>query len=298
VVAGVGLLLRLGYMVHIAQDIILGGDPLNYHLHGHQISSGAGYLRAPLYAATGEAVASAWYPPGHPTLLALLDGLGIDSVFGQKAAMAFVGTGTVVLIGLIARRLAGPTVGLVAAAIAAVSPMLMVADGALGTETLYMLLVAAVILQLYVMADQDDPRPQRWPAIGASVALAAYTRSEGILLFVFLVVPLTFRWPWRRLVARAGLAAVTMILILTPWLVRNYVTFDEFVPISTNGAGTLGGANCDRTYYGDARGRFVQSCFDGIGFDEQGGDSRTELNERELAAEARDHAFEFAAANA
>jgi hypothetical protein len=30
VVAGVGLLLRLGYVVHIAQDIILGGDPLNY----------------------------------------------------------------------------------------------------------------------------------------------------------------------------------------------------------------------------------------------------------------------------
>jgi 4-amino-4-deoxy-L-arabinose transferase-like glycosyltransferase len=56
--------------------------------------------------------------------------------------------------------------------------------------------VAAVILQLYVMADQDDPRPLRWAALGASVALAAYTRSEGILLFVFLVVPLTFRWPW------------------------------------------------------------------------------------------------------
>jgi hypothetical protein len=89
-----------------------------------------------------------------------------------------------------------------------------------------------------------------------------------------------------------------MILILTPWLVRNYVTFDGFVPVSTNGGALIGGANCDRTYYGDARGRFVQSCFDGIGFDEQGGDSRTELNERELAAEARDHAFEFAAANA
>ena len=57
--------------------------------------------------------------------------VGLKTIEQQRLVMCFVGSVTVLLIGLAGRRLGGRTVGLVAAAIAAFYPMLFQADAAL-----------------------------------------------------------------------------------------------------------------------------------------------------------------------
>ena len=41
-----------------------------------------------------------------------------------------------------------------------------------------------------------------------------------------------------------------MVLVLTPWTIRNFSVFDRFVLISTNAGAVIGGAKCESTYYG------------------------------------------------
>ena len=53
---------------------------------------------------------------------------------------------TVALTGLIGRRIAGPRVGLLAAALAAISPILIAADGSMMAETVFVPLALGTML--------------------------------------------------------------------------------------------------------------------------------------------------------
>jgi hypothetical protein len=57
----------------------------------------------------------------------------------------------------------------------------------------------------------------------------------------------------------AGLAACA--LVLAPWTIRNALTFDAPVAISTNASGVFVGANCARTYYGGGIGAWDFRCY-------------------------------------
>jgi hypothetical protein len=72
--------------------------------------------------------------------------LGITGYTGQKLVMCAVGSITVFLIGLAGREAAGERAGWFAALLAAVYPLLWVADGSLLSESLYGPFLAATIL--------------------------------------------------------------------------------------------------------------------------------------------------------
>ena len=79
----------------------------------------------------GRAVATAGFPPLWPALLAVVDKLGADGDRAFELTGAVLGAGTIALTGLVGRRVAGPRIGLVAAALVAVCPALIAADGSL-----------------------------------------------------------------------------------------------------------------------------------------------------------------------
>jgi 4-amino-4-deoxy-L-arabinose transferase-like glycosyltransferase len=153
--------------------------------------------------------------------------------------------GTVVAVGLVARRVAGDRAGLIAAALAAFSPVLISADSAVMSETLLGLLVALWLLVAY--------RPGRGVLLGVLIGLAALTRGEALLLL--LAVPFVCR-RWRESVV----ALLACLVVLAPWTVRNLSTFDRPVPISTNEGGLIAGANCGSTYHGHDIGSWDIRC--------------------------------------
>ena len=105
-----------------------------------------------------------------------------DNVDWQRFAITLLGIATIAVIGLVGLRLAGPRVGLVAAAIAAVYPNLWINDSLVMSETLALLLVSLALL----VALDLDRRPGPWRAVllGVLVGLATLTRSELGLLAV------------------------------------------------------------------------------------------------------------------
>jgi 4-amino-4-deoxy-L-arabinose transferase-like glycosyltransferase len=283
------LVIRVLYTLLVAQDIPVIGDALTYHLLGENIADGKGFERAPHpqlapFEGWKPGVPTAEHPPLFPLLIGLITKLGATGYLAQKLVLCAVGTVTVAFVGLAGREAAGPTAGLVAAALAAVYPFLWVVDGSLMSETLYGALLAATLW----LALRFARRPSLGLAagLGALAGLAALTRGEALLLAPLLLVPLAARAgaAWRSRLTLAAVALGAFALVLAPWTIRNLTVFEEPVLISTNGNAVFVGSNCDAVYHGDFIGLWNFNCYG----DAPGGD------ESESAVVYRERGFDYA----
>src|SRR3954454_10904772 len=218
----------------VTNDHLVQGDAMTFHQVAQHLADGQGFHQPFGSAPTAE------HPPGWEVVLAFADKLGANGYLGHRLIGGLIGTVTVVLIGLLGRAVAGARTGLIAAAIAAVYPLLWGADVSLMSETLYgAFVVGALLAALWV---RERPEPKRAAALGALIALAALTRGEALLLLVLLAAPAVRSW---RLF---GVALATFAVVLAPWTIRNLTTFGEPVLISGNANGIWIGANCAATY--------------------------------------------------
>jgi 4-amino-4-deoxy-L-arabinose transferase-like glycosyltransferase len=252
IVAG-AVVLRLLYVLVLARHVPMAGDAQFFNAEANLVADGKGYVEPFVEAAYGISVPTAAHPPLYPTVLAGLSFLGLDGVLAHRALGALLGGVTIVLVALIGRRVGGERVGLAAAAMAALYPLLVAADGAPMSESLYGLLIAACLLVALKLRERRTARLAA--ALGALIGLAALTRSEALLLLVLLGLPLT---------GRAFKPAVALIaacvLVLAPWTIRNWSAFDRFTLISHNDSTVLAGANCAKTYYGSDLGGWRFDC--------------------------------------
>jgi 4-amino-4-deoxy-L-arabinose transferase-like glycosyltransferase len=252
--------LRLGYALGIAPELVGLDDDRFYHQTALELAEGNGYVGTLDVFISGEKEATADHPPLYPLLLSFLGRLGARTVDAQRILGVCAGTLTVGAVGLVARHVAGYRAGVAAAAMCAVYPAFIAADGALMSESLFGALVAYSLLQSLVLLRRPTVRGAA--ILGLLVGLAALTRSEGLLLVPLLAVPVVAAAPPRRLLLVATTTAVTA-LVITPWVMRNIDVFGEPV-YSTNEGATLAGANCDPTYYGNVVGGFVFECLDAV----------------------------------
>jgi 4-amino-4-deoxy-L-arabinose transferase-like glycosyltransferase len=250
-VGAIAFVIRIAFIRIVNPKVPPIGDATAYHLLAEHLAKGDGYIRPFDALLLHQVRPTAEYPPLFPLLLSIPARLGVHSVTGQREFVAFVGAITVVLIGLLGRRVGGPTVGLVAAALAAVYPMLFQSEATLMAEALYAPLVVIVLLCAYRAHDRASIG--RFAVLGVAVGFATLTRAEGLLLGVVIAIGLGVLLRDRRVRERVGLVAVAIgaaLLVIAPWTIRNAVRFHAFVPVSTNVSTLVDGANCDATYHG------------------------------------------------
>lgn len=134
-------------------------------------------------------------------------------------------------------RMAGAWVAGIAVTVLATWPTLISLTPANSKECFLLLLITTVmLLQLKAVETSGG---QRWLLIafsGILIGCAALTQP-GFMLFPF--VSLCAMWLVGLRFSRAALAFVlmslTMFLAISPWTLRNYMTFHRFVLISSNG---------------------------------------------------------------
>ena len=252
----------------LTNDRPVQGDAQVFDLVSRHVAAGEGFRQAFRDLPTAE------HAPGWEIVLAGANLLGADSILSHRLLGALLGTGTVVLIGLLGRRVAGPAVGLTAATLAAGYPLLWGADVSLMSETLYgVLLVGALLAAL----------DRRALALGLLLGLATLARGEALLLFGLLAVPAL--WGRRRALA---VALAAFVVVLAPWTVRNLVTFERPVLISNNANGIFAGAYCRDVFYGDLIGSWRFQCYTG---------ERPGEDESEFFARQREQGLDYLRSN-
>jgi hypothetical protein len=257
--AVLGLAVRLAFILLERRDHEFGGDAGFYHLGANLLADGHGFVSPYFFPA--HRVQAADHPPLYLVYLSLPSLVGLRSVTSHLVWSAVLGTGTVVVVGLTGREIAGPRLGVIAAGLAAVTPNLWIPDGSLMAESMAMFATACALWFAYRY--WWDPRVRWLVGVGVASGAGALSRSELILFVPFLVVPLVLLAPgptrrarWQGLAAAAAAAA----LVLAPWIVFNLTRFERPELLSTQFGLLLTSANCDRVWDGPDPSYFLQSC--------------------------------------
>jgi 4-amino-4-deoxy-L-arabinose transferase-like glycosyltransferase len=164
----------------------------------------------------------------------------------------------VVCAGLLARRLGGPRAGLVAACGAALYPVFVAMDGSLMSEPPYALAVAACLVLAFRMVER--PSVRRGAVLGLGIGLAMLVRGEALGLLVVLLVPVLLQVPRGRRLAYAASVVGVAVVVIAPWSIRNSLTMDKPVLVSTEDGPVIAGANCSFTYHGRDTGYWRSDC--------------------------------------
>ena len=241
----------------------LWGDAFYYHWQANALERGAWFVDPVRWYLDGSQLPSAGHPPLFPSYLALWSAIGLDGVTAHRLASGMLGTATIVVIGLLARRIAGNPAGLIAAGIAAVYPELWINDGMVLSETMAIFMTAVALTAAYAFWQRPSTRSAVW--LGLACGFTALSRTELVLLFPLVVIPLALMVrdaSWGRRIRLAVVACLLGGVVLGPWVIFNATRFEEPTTLTTGTGSALSAASCDEVFYGTLIGYYA-SCFRG-----------------------------------
>lgn len=248
---GLGLALRLAFVTLVTRHDEPLGDQINYSAQALANAKGH-WFEQPF----DFGMPAAEHPPFTSLALTPVTWLTESTgrfVAAQRYTIAILGSLAIIVVALLARRLAGPVAGVVAAGITALYANVWVSDGLIMSEPFAFTFTALLLLAL--VAYRSTPSLALALAMGALAGLAALSRAELLVLGAAgALVPLLTRWRGEggpRIALRdAAVAVVATGVLVGPWVLWNQARFEGPVTLSTNDGITLAGANCDSVYYG------------------------------------------------
>ena len=189
------------------------------------------------YGTPNQTSPSDW-SPGLPLLVAgLYTVIGTADETAARLMIAVLGTLMVLFTFLIGKRLGGVAAGLIAAALVATYPTFIENNGQLLSEPLAAFLLSGGLLAILWAAERR--RLWAWVVPGLVFGALTLTRPEyQAITFAFALLVL-----WRvgrdvglmRGVAAAAIVVLAASLVVAPWMVRNRIVLDKWVPVSTGG---------------------------------------------------------------
>jgi hypothetical protein len=259
-IALVGLAVRVAYTVGWRFDAGLKYDAPVYRNRADFLLAGRRFLDPDAWGFHQRAAENAIHPPLNPIVLAGARLLGFDTNAGLQLFGCLVGTITIVIVGLLAREVAGWRVGLIAAGIAAIHPGLWSYDPSLMAETPSQLLTALTLLLAYRF--WRTPTAYNAALMAGAASFAALARSELAILLPILVAPLCIAagGTFRQVSARLGAAVLWSVAVLGPWVGWNLMRFEHPVTLASGIDISLAYAQCDDSWYGVNAGSWNVFC--------------------------------------
>jgi 4-amino-4-deoxy-L-arabinose transferase-like glycosyltransferase len=168
-------------------------------------------------------------PPVYPVFLA-----GIYAFFGQRIVVtrmveALLGAGLAVGVAVMARRIAGKEVGLLAGLLWSIYPTGIFITGLVYPTNVATVLLASAMLCM-VTKTQQELAPGRVVLGGILLGFAALT-VPVVLATIFAMTLWMMYWQTRSRLLLIGLFLLGTALPLTPWTVRNFYAYDRLVII-------------------------------------------------------------------
>ena len=183
---------------------------------------------------------SAFKPPGYPLLLALIYHVFGESPFAAKVLQANLSTLLCLLVFLLSRRIFGERTAFIALILCAFHPSFIFSVSLLGTEIPFTCLVVSAVLILCKSKSISSTKQVDFLLAGLAFGAAALMRPMALLAPLPLGMWLLIDWQgWQKSSKALIVFCLAMTLPILPWTIRNYIHFQKFVPISTNGGCNL-----------------------------------------------------------
>jgi len=230
-IAALALIVRLIYVASLSSGDVVGSiDAAGYDRLARNLLAGRGFslCKVPPYYPTNIRT------PLYPAFVAVVYALAGERPEAVAAAQALLDSGTTLLVGTFVGRLTNRRVGLVAAALYALTPGQVQYSGALMTETLLAFLIA---LTVWVWTGLIAKR-QLWMALicGLVCGLCALCKPNALALGAIVAaatwIALRRSMPGRALML-AACALSTCALTLLPWMMRNRIIFGRWYVANT-----------------------------------------------------------------
>ena len=172
--------------------------------------------------------------PGYEYFLAAL-----YAIFGHRYEIvwiiqAILHGASAMLLFLICKKVfqeGGDRIGLIAAVVFGFSPDLVEISAMVMTETLYLFLTILVVY-FFVESFYRIKENRLAIGLGASLGLAILFRPP-VALFVPVIL---FLYAMRKAWKQAALFLIIFVAVLTPWTVRNYQIYHQFIPTTLIGS--------------------------------------------------------------
>ncbi len=240
-VACAGVILRLAFAFGYWTGEVMTRDEREYLSLARSVAAGDGFVYDAIVA--NGPVDPFGRAPGYPVFLALVGGgrAVTDSVPGSvKAAQAVVGGAGVLLVGLLARRLAGRRAAIAAAAIAAVYPPLVWIGSYAFSEAIFWPLGLWVGHRVSFYENRKKTPDVFFTGLLTGVAVLV----RPAMLFFLPLAAIWFVWTRRPMLAAVFLVGAG--LVIAPWTARNYAHYGRFVLVASEGGVTFWTGNHPR----------------------------------------------------
>jgi len=253
VIAVAGLGVRVAYVLIFQNPVNFDdppGDPFYYHHAANLLADGHGFVHPFDFVQDGVTEPGGDHPPGYIVYLAMSSLVGFRTFLEHQLWSCVLGAGTVAMVGVAGREIAGPRTGLIAAGITAVYPNFWFFDAEVLSETMVQFVAAVTVVVAYRFWRR--PTPAMAAGLGVAVGVATLTRSESIVLVGLLIAPLACmltQFAWKRRLQLLAVGTAATVVVISPWVIPNLFRFEEPVTLSTTLGPALVVANCDDTYY-------------------------------------------------
>ena len=214
-------------------------------LAGHGYQTGAGPI--------------AYIPPGYPLWLAFVYYFAGHSLLAAKLVNSLLAIFTIYLVYLLAKNIFTQRIALLSALLVALMPSLILYAGLLASENLAIPLFLAAI---YFYRRALETKQSRY-CIGAGLIMGLTIMVRPITLLVpvvWLVYYLLHKPTLKQFIFHSALLGICTLAPILPWTIRNYLVFQHFIPISTNGSYALLVGFKGTGYTGDYTGFVCQTC--------------------------------------
>jgi len=160
-------------------------------------------------------------------------------IFGVNFAIV---RGGIILMSLIliwaiyqvGKELFNHRVGIWAALLAAIYPHFIFYNSRIFTETPFALF--SILALLFFIKFNKTHALKNLVTTAFFLALAILTRPVGFVLLLFMLIHILLRKSGWMNVKNATMLLLGVMMLISPWMVRNYLVFDRFVPVTTQGA--------------------------------------------------------------
>jgi len=193
-----------------------------YHAEALIIGDGRVYHDAARRILHGNpwGVPVSYQDPLYPALLALMVRLTASDLAGPLIVQHTLGLASAALAWVIARRMAGPLAGLVAAAFAALSPVAIYYEGLIEKSTPGIFIFALAVW--FLASGLGQGRAGRIAGAGAALALVSLLRGNALLVLPVASLAILLTYP-RALPAGRGILALVIgvAVVFIPAMARN-----------------------------------------------------------------------------